>query len=326
MLYPAFFYFNSDQILQLAASYLSSSSLWSPDEAGVEPLSDNFLLNGQNTFNCAIESTTWPTSSSAHQQSNTPACTGGQVYMTTVKPGSTLRLRLINHSAYFSYWFSIEDHNLTIVEMDGVEVEPIMRSGVHVNIGQRYSVIINATQEVRDYAIRQTLERECFLPFSTYHSSGLEDIRYEASGVLRYEGYQGFEGVFIPPPGKKEENATNPNPWGCKDLPFDTPVPKRVEAAYTLAEGDPEHILDFQFRQAGEVNRIFINRTSWAPYRDDAILWQALEQNFTVGEGGSYNNWEFRLDQQVLLIPDGSQTVQVVLNSLDVMEHPFHMQ
>lgn len=256
-----------------------------------------------------------------------------------MKPGTSLRLRLINHSAYFSYWFSIESHNLTIVEIDGVEVEPIISSGVHINIGQRYSVIVDMDQNVGDYAIRQTLERECFLPFATYNSSGLEDMQYEARGILRYEGFQGFEGILSPPPGKRAEeeqaggisttteDVTNPNPYGCKDLPFDQPVPKRAEKAYTLAKGDPEHVLDFQFRQAGEINRIFINRTSWAPLLDDALLWQASEQDFTtVGGGGGYNNWGFRLDQQVLLIPDASQTVQVVLNSLDVMEHPFHMQ
>lgn len=299
---------------ELAARYLSPSSPWSPDEAGVEPLSDNFLLNGQNTWDCAMESTTWPTAAAVVTQQQ---CTGGQLYTTTIQPGSTVRLRLINHSSYFSYWFSIDSHNLTIVEMDGVEIEPMVSTGVHVNIGQRYSVLINATQDAGDYAIQQTLERECFLPFSTYRSNGLESIQYEVKGVLRYKG---FEGVT------KRKDGSNPNPWGCQDLPFDKPVPKRPEAAYTLGADDPEHILDFEFRQAGEVNRIFLNRTSWAPYRDDALLWQALDQNFSVGEGGSYNNWGFRLDQQVSLIPDGSQTVQVVLNSLDVMEHPFHMQ
>lgn len=38
-----------------------------------------------------------------------------------------------------------------------------------------------------------------------------------------------------------------------------------------------------------------------------------------------YHNWSFRLDQQVLLVPDGSGTAQVAINSLDAMEHPFHM-
>lgn len=333
---------------ELAAAYLAPSSPWSPDEAGVEPLSDNLLLNGQNTFDCAVESTTWPPPAAATNssfRSNTPACTGGQRYTTTVKPGATLRLRLINHSAYLSYWFSIEGHDLAVVEVDGVEVEPLAAAGVHVNIGQRYSVLVRATRPAGAYAIRQTLERECFLPFSTYESSGLAVAGYEARGVLRYEGFEGFEGVVVggAPPTSPEGTTTtrqeedddppsNPNPWGCRDLPFDQPVPMRPEAAYPLSPNDPEHVLDFQFRQAGEVNRIFLNRTSWAPYRDDALLWQALEQNFSQGPreqnegGGSYHNWGFRLDQQVLLVPDRSQAVQVVLNSLDVMEHPFHMQ
>lgn len=38
-----------------------------------------------------------------------------------------------------------------------------------------------------------------------------------------------------------------------------------------------------------------------------------------------YHNWGFRLDQQVLLVPDGSGVAQVAINSLDAMEHPFHM-
>lgn len=38
-----------------------------------------------------------------------------------------------------------------------------------------------------------------------------------------------------------------------------------------------------------------------------------------------YHNWGFRLDQQVLLVPDGSGAAQVAINSLDAMEHPFHM-
>lgn len=38
-----------------------------------------------------------------------------------------------------------------------------------------------------------------------------------------------------------------------------------------------------------------------------------------------YHNWGLRLDQQVLLVPDGSRAAQVAINSLDAMEHPFHM-
>ncbi|KAG8167322.1 hypothetical protein KVR01_003011 [Diaporthe batatas] len=330
---------------ELVGHYLAASSPWEPAEAGVEPLSDNLLLNGQNAFDCSVVSTTF---NSTHRQTNTPECTGGEVYATSIKPGTTMRLRLINHSSYLSYWFSIDGHPLTIVEIDGVEVEPIVSRGVHVNIGQRYSVMIKATEKVGDYTIRSALEKDCFLPYSTYTSSGLESVGYEARGILRYERDGESEGGTITEgqdtaQGRREETTTNP--WGCGDMPFDMPKPMRQEAAYELGDGggggDPTHILDFQFRQVGEINRIFLNKTSWSPYQDDATLWQAADttrarvfasagagtstSTSAGGTGGVYHNWGLRLDQQVLLVPDGSGAAQVAINSLDAMEHPFHM-
>lgn len=247
---------------ELAARYLAASSPWEPSEAGVEPLSDNLLLNGRGRFDCSVASSTF---NSTSRQKNAPGCDGGEVYSTTIKPGTTMRLRLINHSSYLSYWFSIDGHPLTIVEIDGVEVEPIVSQGVHVNIGQRYSVIIKATEKVGDYSIRSALEKECFLPYSTYTSSGLESIGYQARGILRYERDEDSEGEEMTDEedtGKEEEQGKETNPWGCGDMPFDMPKPMRQEAAYELGEGDPTHIIDFQFRQVGEINRIFLNKVS----------------------------------------------------------------
>jgi FtsP/CotA-like multicopper oxidase with cupredoxin domain len=154
---------------------------------------------------------------------------------------------------------------LTIVEIDGVEIEPIVSQGVHVNIGQRYSVIIKATEKVGDYTIRSSLEKDCFLPYSTYTSSGLESIGYQAKGILRYERdeeSEGAETIVEEDLFKEERQESTTNPWGCGDMPFDMPKPLRQEAAYELGEGDPTHILDFQFRQVGEINRIFLNKVS----------------------------------------------------------------
>ncbi|KAG6365851.1 hypothetical protein INS49_000027 [Diaporthe citri] len=293
---------------ELAGHYLAPSSPWEPAEAGVEPLSDNLLINGQNTFDCSVASTTF---NSTFRQKNAPECTGGQVYTTSVRPGTTMRLRLINHSSYLSYWFSIDRHPLTIVEIDGVEVEPIVSQGVHVNIGQRYSVVITATEKVGDYTIRSALEKECFLPYSTYISSGLESIGYQAKGILRGGRSRDEKSVEL------RRHA----------IRYAKPV--RQKEAHELREGDPTHIVDFQFRQVGEINRIFLNKTSWSPYQDDATLWQVAanerDNDFTTDAGGVYHNWGFRLDQQVLLVPDGSGAAQVAINSLDAMEHPFHM-
>jgi len=318
----------------LRASYLQSSSPWSPSVPGVEPLPDNFLLNGQHTYDCTVNSTTWPASRS-------DSCTGGVLSVIHVKPNATAtRLRLINHSTFFSFWFSIDNHTLTTIEIDGVEVVPIPdQRGVYINVGQRYSVLVPSLPagggEGGSYTMRATLPQTCFVPYCPYLSSGLQSIGYEAVGLFSYPSSPSSSSPNIL---GSRGNTTNPygaatNPFrgplweGCDDMPFSTPVPLRSRPAVNVS-GDNSHEVTFRFQQVGEVNRIFINRTSWSPFRDDATIWKtAVDEGFDVAAGGgSYSNFGLRLDQQILLLPDRDMGVQVAINSRDMMEHPFHLQ
>ncbi|KAB5540424.1 multicopper oxidase-domain-containing protein [Coniochaeta sp. 2T2.1] len=309
------------------ASHLLASSRWSPDITGVEPLPDNFLLNGQHTYNCSVNSTTWPAPAGA-------SCTGGALSVVSVSPDTNVtRLRLINHSTFFSFWFSIDNHTLTTVEIDGVEVEPIAdQRGVYVNVGQRYSVLVHSLPDRKgSYAMRASLPQTCFVPYCPYTSSGLQDIGYEATGLFSYpsdpEVFLGSKGNVSNPYGV-ENNFLRGDVWeGCDDMSFSTPAPARKRPAVEVS-ADNSHEVTFRFQQVGEINRIFINRTSWAPLRDDATIWKVVvgaNDTFKAGEGGSYSNFGMRLDQQILLLPDANQGVQIAINSKDMMEHPFHL-
>ena len=212
----------------------------------MEPLPDNLLLNGQNTYDCSVESTTFPPPSedSGPEQGPyyEPSCTGGRPYTTRVRRGSRVRLRLINASSFLSYWISIDDHMLDIVEFDGVEVEPITgQRGVYLNVGQRVSVILTADSDGEEdgsrsdgsgkadkgngnFAIRATLPKTCFLPYAPYDSAGLEkSARFEAVGVLSYyssdDDDEGEKGDLantatgageVPIIGSKPGNTSNP--------------------------------------------------------------------------------------------------------------------
>lgn len=308
----------------LRESYLQSGSVWSPDISGVEPLPDNFLLNGQHTYDCSVNSTTWPASA-------LDTCTGGAVSVVHVKPNATTtRLRLINHSTFFSFWFSIDNHTLTTVEIDGVEVEPIPdQRGIYINIGQRYSVLVPSIPGGGSYTMRATLPQTCFVPYCPYLSSGLQSIGYEATGLLTYPTLPnttvGAKGNVSNPYGV-ENNFLRGDVWeGCDDMPFSTPTPMRARPAAAV-DPNNSHEVTFRFEQVGELNRIFINRTSWSPYRNDATIWKTLNHSFAPGQGGSYNNYELRLDQQILLLPEANRGVQIAINSKDMMEHPFHLQ
>ncbi|KAI1651446.1 putative multicopper oxidase [Daldinia loculata] len=321
----------------ILTSYLNSTSKWVDWESGVEPLADNVLLNGQNTYNCSVTSTTYAPSADQPFENN---CTGGHLYTTKVRRGKTVRLRLINASSFLSYWFSIDNHTVSIVELDGVEIEPISARGVYLNLGQRASVILTADQQPGSYYVRASLPKTCFLPYAPYNSSGLEAAGYGAKGIISYfedsqqETGDGDAGPVLEPIGVAgntsnpygvENNGQRGDVWeGCDDMPFDMPKPMRRQPAVNVSEANT-HYLEYAFRQAQEVNRIFVNKTSYLPLPANATLWKALDQQFTPDRSNSYNSWDFGLNQQVLLIPDATQGAQIVINSLDAMEHPWHM-
>ncbi|KAI0388836.1 multicopper oxidase [Xylariaceae sp. FL0594] len=322
----------------LLESYLNSTSKWVPFESGVEPLPDNILLNGQNTYDCAIDSTTYPTPSPAEHspQSSTgrTSCDGGQAYTTKVRTGQRVRVRLINSSSFLSYWFSIDNHTISVVELDGVEISPLAARGVYLNIGQRASVVVTADQTPGNYHSRATLPRTCFLPYAPYTSAGLASGGYAVQGILSYdvvdpgEGPVGAAGNVSNAYGV-ETNGVRGDVWeGCDDMPFDMPKPMREVAAYDVPEENKQYI-EYAFRQAQNINRIFINKASLIhpslpPLREENER-RELEQKFVASEANAYNSWNFGLDQQVLLIPEADKGAQIVINSQDVMEHPWHL-
>ena len=57
-----------------------------------------------------------------------------------------------------------------------------------------------------------------------------------------------------------ENNGLRGDVWeGCDDMPFDMPVPMRKQPAVNVSEANT-HYIEYAFRQAQEVNRIFINK------------------------------------------------------------------
>ncbi|KAI0477945.1 multicopper oxidase [Xylaria cf. heliscus] len=293
----------------LLPSYLNTTSEWVPFESGVEPLADNILLNGQGTYDCAVASTTYPPQSSSGSE---PSCTGGQLYTTKIRTGQRVRLRLLNSSSFLSLWFSIDNHTMSIVELDA--------RGVYLNIGQRASVIVTANQTAGNYYIRATLPQTCFLPYVPYSSAGLAAGGYAAKGILSYDDVPvdsipiGVMGNVTNPHGV-ENNDMRGDVWeGCDDMPFDLPKPMREIPAYDVPE-ENKHYIEYAFRQAQDVNRIFINKTAYAPLPDNATLWKAIEQQFVANKANSYNSWDFGLNQQVLLVPGADKGAQVVINS-----------
>ncbi|KAF7556649.1 hypothetical protein G7Z17_g1280 [Cylindrodendrum hubeiense] len=317
---------------ELVTDYLGSSPAWSPGGAGMEPPPDNIIINGQHIFNCSTLLSQHDGVMARAQVSSQPStnCTGGSLYSTRVKSGSSLRLRIISHSTFMPYWFNIDNHVLQIVEIDGVEVEPIKTTRVFMNPGQRYSVLVDANQTAGNYLIRATAARSCFHLMNHDPNSGMASINFEATGLMSYDDNDPAAEAIGKPwdidvdstPGVGKE------PWDsrCHDLPFDLPKPVRKLDAYDVGERN-HHYFKFRLTMDGDVVRTFVNGTKYTPLSDDATLWTVPQRNLSSQDSNSENieKWDSGPSQRVLVSRDASKGAQIVINSEHMMIHPWHL-
>ncbi|KAF8511283.1 laccase [Hysterangium stoloniferum] len=142
-----------------------------------------------------------------------------------VVQGKRYRFRIINMSAIVPFNFTVEGHNVTVIEADGVNHRPYEVSSIGISAGQRYSVVLNATQPIRNYWIAYPSNfREIAVPTVNPIYNGTE-----AFAILRYKGAPNADpttpqitpsevGVFqeyqlkplvSPPPPNASENTLN---------------------------------------------------------------------------------------------------------------------
>ncbi|KAJ6474980.1 laccase 1 [Mycena sanguinolenta] len=72
----------------------------------------------------------------------------------TVESGVRYRFRLVSLSCEPNFNFTIDGHNMTIIEVDSVNVEPLTVDSIQIFAGQRYSFVLTANQTVGNYWIR----------------------------------------------------------------------------------------------------------------------------------------------------------------------------
>ena len=99
------------------------------------------------------------------------------------------RLRLINTGSFASIRFSVDWHPLTLIEADGVLLQPTPIESVTLTVAQRYSVLLHTNATVApngQYWMRATIQENMF----RYEHAGLNtDIR----GIIQFVCHFNFE-------------------------------------------------------------------------------------------------------------------------------------
>ncbi|KAF5355015.1 hypothetical protein D9756_005710 [Leucocoprinus leucothites] len=124
------------------------------------PAADSTLINGRGRY---------------------PGGPASDLSVVNVQKGKRYRLRLISISCDPFFTFSIDGHDLQVIEVEGAEVKPITVNSIKILAGQRYSMVLNASQSVGNYWIRS-------LPSS---GNGILPTSFDGginSAILRYKG------------------------------------------------------------------------------------------------------------------------------------------
>ncbi|KAJ3316614.1 hypothetical protein HDU76_001672 [Blyttiomyces sp. JEL0837] len=143
-----FYNYQHDETIQLADWYHDQSDNllnWylngtlNPD--GNEPVFNSGLINGRGQFNCNFTDLD---------------CENVPPSLIQIPSGNvTTRLRIINTAGFAGFHFSIDGHSLTVIEVDGINVEPYVVDVLPINIAQRYSVLIHGGDKpIDNYWIR----------------------------------------------------------------------------------------------------------------------------------------------------------------------------
>jgi FtsP/CotA-like multicopper oxidase with cupredoxin domain len=110
-----------------------------------------------------------------------PACQNDTLSLLStvnVTAGMTYRLRLINSGQLVYVNVAIARHNMTIVQVEGTNVEPLNVSSIDIGPGQRYDVLVTADQPAGSYMIEATVrERPIF------DVKGMAIFQYDGSPI-----------------------------------------------------------------------------------------------------------------------------------------------
>ncbi|CAG8734954.1 6272_t:CDS:2, partial [Cetraspora pellucida] len=141
---------------------------------GFDPLPDSGEISGFGQYDCNAA------------PENSTCNPNNKIATYVVKSGKKYRFRLINMSTLTHFILSIDNHPLTLFEVDGELIKPVTLNTIPISIGQRYSVILNANKRVDSYQIRAKMS--ICTPINNRTINYDTALTYNVMGILKYEG------------------------------------------------------------------------------------------------------------------------------------------
>ncbi|KAF1805378.1 Cupredoxin [Mucor lusitanicus] len=213
------------------------------------------------------------------------------------KPGKTYRLRIINVSGIATFGVSIDDHDMQVIEVDGVRTQAKPVRSVYMAAGQRVSVLVKTKNTTdRNYRLHANMAPVMFdyIP---------DDLQMDIEAPIYYDESKPF--------------APRDDPSLKKGDYDDAFTPPLIEAPALKVDRQVNFTIDFMENTDG-LNHGVINGI---PYLTPLV--PSLHTLLSVGEYA--NNSAVYGPQSITHMFELNEVVELVINNLDDGPHPFHL-
>ncbi|ODV81588.1 iron transport multicopper oxidase FET3 precursor [Suhomyces tanzawaensis NRRL Y-17324] len=223
----------------------------------------------------------------------------------TVQPNTTYLLRIVNMGLFTSQYLFIEDHDMVIVEADGVPIEPTTVDSIYLSVAQRYSVLIKTKESTnKNFRFVNVIDQEMLdlLP---------EELQVISTNWVVYD-----ESKELPLPLKNGKNlfdklVASLNPINEFDLTTADKVP-------LLPDPDYQIVLNFTMDQLGDgVTYAFFNNITYVAPKVPTLysVYSSPDRTDARIYGSNTNTYMLQSDE----------VIEIVVNNMDPGKHPFHL-
>lgn len=222
------------------------------------------------------------------------------------KPDTTYFMRISNVGLFTSQYLHIEDHSFTIVEVDGVYVEPYEVETLYISTAQRYGVLIKSKKNPKkNYRFYNIIDKEMLdvLP---------QELQLVSTNIISYGSK--FD---TPKPYPVGEDNYDKLIAGFKEFDDFSIVP--LDKQEILGEPDVQVALNFVMENLGDgVNYALFNGKSYTTPKVPTL--------YTVMSSGKYAEYpEIYGSNTNSFVLQKDEVIEIVLNNLDPGKHPFHL-
>lgn len=226
----------------------------------------------------------------------------------TVQPDTTYYLRIVNMGMFVSQYLYVEGHTFTVVEIDGVYVEPVETDSLYIAVAQRYGVLLKTKKDPKQLVFRfvSILDEPMLdvLPL---------DLQIVSTNYLQYGDATGDK----PEPLSNGKGQYDKLVSALKTV--DDFVLRPVDPQPLLDEYDYQIVLNLTMENLGDgVSYAFFNGITYnAP--KVPTLYSVLSSGKLATNAAIYGS-----NTNTFVLQYG-EVIEIVLNNMDPGIHPFHL-